>query len=164
MRRTCLFLASRVAMLAAGCYSPDGGLMPSTGRGFVYQSTPMQPTTVSLIDTRTQEAFFSMDIPPGKQLQFNFLSGGGDDPVYTPDRMVYAVWEIGNQIGTLDNQLTCPPASCRRIDVTFRKAPEWSTPDNEVRLRTDEAADRPPYFTPKGGQLPEAGGKYIYDK
>ena len=149
--RTALLLA---AALLTGCYAPDGGFMPGSGRGFVYESTPMRPLTISVIDTRTQEPFFVMEIPPGKQLTFNFLQGGGDDPVLTPDRMTYAVWDNGTQFGHMDNQLTCPPASCRRIDVEIREAPEWPEPDPAVRLRTDQAADRPPYATPKGGKLP----------
>lgn len=153
-----------ILMLLAGCYAPDGGLMPSTGRGFTYISTSMKPVTVTVIDTRTQEAFFAMDVPPGKQLTFNFLEGGGDDPVYTPNRMVYAVWESGEQLGSLDNQLTAPPYSCCRIDVSFREAPEWPDADPEVRLRTDQAADRPPHFTPAGGKLPDSASRNVYDK
>ena len=150
-----------VPLLLVGCYAPDGGFMPGSGRGFVYESTPMRPLTISVIDTRTQEPFFVMRLPPGKQLTFNFLQGGGDDPVLTPDRMVYAVWDNGMQFGHLDNQLTCPPASARRIEVDIREAPEWPEPDPAVRLRTDQAADRPPYATPQGGQLPpKSEGKY----
>lgn len=157
-------LVSALAALAllGGCYSPDGGLMPSTGRGFTYISTPMEPVSVAVVDTRTQEAFFAMDIPPGKQLTLNFIEGGGDDPIYTPNRMVYAVWKSGEQIGSLDNQLTAPPYSCCRIDVSFRKAPEWPEPDDEVRLRTDQMADRPPHFTPAGGKVPDTGSRH-YD-
>jgi len=142
-----------------GCYAPDGGFMAASGRGFTYQSTSMQPLTISVIDTRTEEPFFTMEIPPGKQLTFNFKSGGGDDPVYTPDRMVYAVWDNGEMIGHLDNQLTCPNASCRRIDVEIRKGPVWPEPDPAVRLRTDQAADRPAYATDKGGPIPDANKK-----
>ena len=147
------FLIAAIA-LPAGCYAPDGGFMPSSGRGFVYESTSMRPLTISVVDTRTQEPFFVMEVPAGKQLTFNFLQGGGDDPVLTPDRMIYAVWDNGTQFGHLDNQLTCPPASCRRIDVAIRESPEWPEPDPAVRLRTDQAADRPPYATPQGGKLP----------
>ncbi|MBX3355447.1 MAG: hypothetical protein KF724_07085 [Phycisphaeraceae bacterium] len=147
-----------------GCYQPDGGWMKTSGRGFTYISTPMQPMTVAVVDTRTEEAFFAMDIPPGKQLTFNFLEGGGDDPVYTPNRMVWAVWDAGTSIGHLDNQITAPPYSCCRIDVSIRKAPEWSDEDPAVRLRTDQLADRPPYFTPAGGKLPDPASRFVYDK
>jgi len=153
-----------VVFLLAGCYNTDGGWMKSTGRGFTYISTPMQPTSVAVIDTRTQEAFFAMDIPPGKQLSLNFIEGGGDDPVYTPNRMVYAVWEPNTYIGSLDNQITAPPYSCCRIDVSYRKAPEWPDADPEVRLRTDQLADRPPHFTPAGGKLPDPASRNVYDR
>ncbi len=152
-----LFMFS-IATLA-GCYAPDGGFMATSGRGFVYQSTSMRPLTVSVVDTRTEEAFFTMELPPGKQLTFNFLEGGGDDPAYTPDRMVYAIWDNGTVAGHLDNQMTCPPASCRRIDLEIRKSPVWPEPDPAVRLRTDQTADRPSYATDQGGPIPDAKSK-----
>ncbi|MFZ4721988.1 MAG: hypothetical protein ACOYMI_02420 [Phycisphaerales bacterium] len=156
MRHGC-FLATLTLAIATltGCYAPDGGFMPGSGRGYTYQSTSMSPLTISVTDTRTEEAFFVMELPPGKQLTFNFLQGGGDDPVYTPDRMIYAVWDNGTAMGHLDNQITCPPASCRRINVDIRKAPVWPEPDPAVRLRTDQEADRPSYATPKGGTMPD---------
>ena len=156
MRHGC-FLATLALAFATltGCYGPDGGFMPGSGRGYTYQSTSMTPLTISVTDTRTEEAFFTMELPPGKQLTFNFLQGGGDDPVYTPDRMIYAVWDNGTVMGHLDNQITCPPASCRRINVDIRKAPVWPEPDPAVRLRTDQEADRPAYGTPKGGPMPD---------
>ena len=146
-----------IALLStlASCYSPSGGFMPSSGRGYTYISTSMQPLTISVVDVRTKEAFFKMDIPPGQQLTFNFLEGGGDDPVNTPDRMVYAVWVAGEENGKLDNQLTCPPAAARRIDYFIRPGPIWPEPDATARLRTDQAADRPPYATTQGGKIPQ---------
>ena len=49
------FLPFLVVSLAAltGCYAPDGGFNPTSGRGFTYESTSMRPLTVSVIDTRT---------------------------------------------------------------------------------------------------------------
>ncbi len=145
-----------IALLStlASCYSPSGGFMPSSGRGYTYISTSMRAVIISIVDVRTEEAFFTMEIPPGQQLTFNFLEGGGDDPVYTPDRMVWAVWVAGEENGKLDNQLTCPPAAARRIDYDIRKGPIWPEPDATARLRTDQAADRPPYATTQGGKIP----------
>ena len=144
-----------IALLStiASCYNPGGGFMPASGRGFTYISTSMQPLTVTVVDVRTQKAFFSMEIPPGQQLTFHFLPGGGDDPVSTPDRMVYAVWVAGTQDGKLDNQLTCPPAAARRIDVDIRKGPIWPEPDATTRLRTDREADQPPPSMPQDGKV-----------
>ncbi|MCE9619456.1 MAG: hypothetical protein K8R92_06070 [Planctomycetes bacterium] len=141
----------------AGCYAPDGGLMPNSGRGYTYISTSMQPLTITVVDARTDEAFFIMEIPPGQQLTFNFLQGGGDDPIYSPDRMVYAVWEGGEQFGSLNNQLSCPPAAARRIEMDIRKPPVWPEPDAASRLRrirTDQVETLPPYATTQGGRIP----------
>ncbi len=157
MNRLLRLILPGLLAAVAGCYAPDGGAMPNSGRGFTYISTSMQPLTISVIDARTDEAFFIMDIPPGQQLTFNFLQGGGDDPVYTPDRMVYAVWEAGTYFGNLDNQLSCPPAAARRIEVDIRKPPVWPEPDATTRLRrirTDQAATLPPYATTQGGTVP----------
>ncbi len=136
-----------------GCYNPGGGFMPQTGRGFTYISTSMQPLTISVIDVRNDQAFFSMEIPPGQQLTFNFLPGGGDDPIITPDRMVYAVWPAGTQNGTLDNLLTCPPASARRIEMDIRKGPIWPEPDPSVRLRTDRGDEPGPTSNPQDDRV-----------
>ena len=79
----------------------------------------------------------------------------GDDPVMTPDRMMYEVFETGVQTGRLGNMMTVPNAACRRIDVSIRDGTELAEQPPELRLRVDEEADRPAWWTPKGGPLPE---------
>ncbi len=115
--------------LLVGCYTTDGGMFPTSGRGYVYISTPTRPVTITLVDTRNQETFFRMDIPPGKQLTFKFLEGSGSGSRAEPTKMVWEVWDEKTEFGSLDNQLICPPSSCRRIDVSFRPAPEDLPPD-----------------------------------
>jgi hypothetical protein len=152
------------AVLLTGCYAPDGGVMPTTGRGFTYVSTPYMPVTVSVIDTRSEEPFFVMAIPPGQQLTFRFIEGGGDDQVWTPDRMQWELFAQKSYSGSLNNQLTCPPANARRIDVALRESPEEPpTPDTE-RLRVDQfgTGEKPEWWTPAGGPLP-TGRARIYD-
>ena len=140
--------ASLLASIAvvAGCYSTSGGFMPHTGGGFTYESTSLLPTTVTLLDgcKRTDShpngtPFFIMEIPPGKQLTFNFEEDGGDDPAVRPARMMYSVWKKGTQTGSLENVLSCPPASCRRIEVSYRPAPEQARPDESYRLQVGDA-------------------------
>ena len=62
MRHGC-FLATLALAFATltGCYGPDGGFMPGSGRGYTYQSTSMSPLTISVTDTRTEEAFFVLE-------------------------------------------------------------------------------------------------------
>jgi hypothetical protein len=134
-------VVSLVACSVCGCYSPDGAFMPSTGRGFTYISTPTQPVTVTLIDTRTNESFYKMDIPAGQQLTFRFSDGTttNDSAKAKPVTMSWGMWAAGDQVGSLRNQMTAPPASCRRIDITYRTAPEDPPPDPTLLLPPDAA-------------------------
>ena len=144
--------ASLVALSAAiaGCYSTSGGFMPHTGGGFTYESTSLLPTTVTVMnacerspDHPNGTPFFIMEIPPGKQLTFNFDAEGGDDPANRPARMMYSLWKIGTQTGSLDNIMSCPGKACRKIVVDYRPAPEQARPDESYRLQVDADAPGP---------------------
>jgi len=138
----------------AGCYGPRGAIYPYTGNGYTYVSSEMNPVTITLIDTRTEEPFFKMEIPVGKQLTLNFLEGKGDDPVLRPDRMVYAIMDAGTATGRLTNQLTCPPQGSRRIVYDLREAPEAREAPPAYDERIDGVKGRPAWWTPQGGELP----------
>jgi len=161
--RTLVASTALVAVIAAaGCYAPDGGFMPASGRGFTYVSTPMKPLTITLVDVRTEEPFFAVAIPPGQQLTFRFLEGKGDDPVWTPDRMQWELYPKVTTMGQLSNQMTCPPASCRRIDVSIRQAPEDPEVQPHEQPLTRDPDGKPVWWTPEGGPLPESDPR-IYD-
>ena len=141
-------LASSVPL--SGCYNTSGGYMPMTGGGFTYESTPLLPTTVTVLNSCERSAqhpngtpFFIMEIPPGKQLTFNFEEDGGDDPVQRPARMMYSLWKKGTQTGSLDNVLSCPGRDCRKIVVSYRPAPEQARPDESYRLQAGKDAPGP---------------------
>ena len=146
------------------CYAPDGGFMPASGRGFTYISTPFKPLTITLVDVRTEEPFFVVAIPPGQQLTFKFIEGKGDHQVWTPDLMEWQLFDEPSTFGKLGNQMTVPPASARRIDVSLRPAPEDPpAPDNE-ELRIVDPLDpkAPEWWTPEGGKAPDSRAR-IYD-
>ncbi len=165
MLLTCLTPGAAAALLAAGgCYSPGGGLLPRTGAAQTYWSTEIMPATVTIVDTRTEEAIFSIEIPVGKQLTFDFVEGEGDDPVMTPDLMRYQVFDLGTSIGKLRNSLTVPNRSCRRIDVDYRPAPEYRPVPPEQAMRLDDRSGRPGWWTPRGGPIPDIDAALtIYD-
>jgi hypothetical protein len=152
-----LALGLGFASLAAlsACHRPHGATMAYTGGSYTYYSYEMKPKTVRVVDLRTNEVVFSMDIPPGKQLTMDFVEGKGDDPIYTPDLLRYEVFDMGTTIGKLHNVMTVPSASNRRIDVYLREGPEYITVPPERALRTDEMEDRPDWWTPAGGELPD---------
>ena len=141
MNKALLAAGLTVTAVMVGCYSTSGGWLPRTGGGFTYVSTSAQPMTIAVVNTceRTEShpngsPFFIMENPPGKQLTFNFDEKGGDDPALRPARMMYAVWEAPNGTGSLDSVLSCPPSACRRIDISYRPAPEQPRPDESYRL------------------------------
>ncbi|MDX2116307.1 MAG: hypothetical protein SFZ24_11910 [Planctomycetota bacterium] len=108
-------------VLCAGCHS-EGGSMYSADK-FTYLSHEWQPWTVTLIDTRTGESLWSVDVPVGKQLVFGFREGAGPNQ-FKPDMMDWGLWEAGRSYGTRDNQLPVPPAKSRRIEPSLRPTPE----------------------------------------
>ena len=154
-RATILALGLAASALLAGCYRPQGAWMPSTGAAATYFSYEMAPKSIRIVDLRSEEVVFAMDIPPGKQLTFDFVEGEGDDPVYTPDLMRYEVFDQGTQTGKLTNAMSVPRGSDRRIDVLMRQGPEYMSAAPDRTLRTDELADRPEWWTPQGGELPD---------
>lgn len=151
------------AMALFGCHAPGGGFLPFTGGSSTYYSTESRPTTITLIDTNTEEAIFSIEIPVGKQLSLDFVADAGDDSVLTPDLMRYQIFEIGTRVGRLRNALTVPGAASRRIDVTFRQAPEMAIAPPDEALRSDQPQGEATWWTPQGGQLPPDAGRTIYD-
>jgi len=144
-----------VIVATAGCYRPQGQLMNASGAASTYWSTETAPKTVRLRDLRSDEIVFTMDIPVGKQLVLDFVEGKGDDEVYTPDLMRYEVMDLGNTTGKLKSAMSVPNFSSRRIEVDIRTGTEYAAESPNRSLRVDELADRPDWWTPKGGELPE---------
>jgi len=148
---------------ATGCHTPSGGWMPYTGGSSTYYSTETSPKTVTIVNLTTNEEVFSLDIPAGKQLTFDFVSEAGDDEVYRPDLMRYAVWDIGTTMGKLNRSLTVPNAASRRIDVAIRSGYEYAPAEPGRELRSDEISDRADWWTPQGGEMPVNRSTVIYD-
>lgn len=111
-----------LAFVLTGCASKPGGSGWSIDR-FVYQSHEWQPWTVTLVDTRTGESLWSVDVPVGRQLVVGFRKGVGPNP-YKPDMMYWGITEYGRGVARRDNQIPVPPAHARRLDPTLRPTPE----------------------------------------
>jgi rhodanese-related sulfurtransferase len=155
-----------LALLAptTGCYRPQGGLMPYTGAASTYISYETQQKSVQIIDVRSGDVVFSMDIPAGKQLTMDFVEDEGDDPVLSPDLLRYEIFDAGKKTGKLHNVMSVPPAHSRRIEVQVRTGIEYTKPASDRELRTDEVMDRPEWWTPAGGALEEdVRGLHNYD-
>lgn len=108
-------------LLLGGCNNP-GGTGWSMDR-FVYQSHEWQPWTVSLIDARTGENLWSVDVPVGKQLVMGFRQGSGPNQ-FKPDIMYWGITEFGRGVSRTSNQMPVPAAHSRRIEPVLRPTPE----------------------------------------
>ena len=57
---------SLLSFALTGCYTPQGGLMPSSVGSLTYYSTAEEPKSISVIDLRNGDNVFEMKIPVGK--------------------------------------------------------------------------------------------------
>jgi hypothetical protein len=112
-------------MLLTGCntYKPGGALQSHDT--FTYFSEAHTPVTVTVIDTRTKEAIFVNEVPVGKQLVIRFYDEQNDSNVVRPAAMRWEVMPLGQTGGELDSVMAVPGPDARRVDVAFRKAPEY---------------------------------------
>jgi hypothetical protein len=69
----------------------------------------------------------------------------------------------GKRYGKLGNSMTVPNAASRRLEMTLRQGVEYTAASAMRPLRTDEAADRPSWWTPEGGPMPENRTVEMYD-
>lgn len=109
------------ALTSTACHY-QGGPRYSADR-FTYESSSWYPKTVSLIDTRTGQTVWTVDIPVGEQLVVGFSRGTGPNEFNT-DEIVWGLMPAGQRFGTRDNRMPCPPSGVRRLDVALRPAPE----------------------------------------
>lgn len=124
-----LALIMTPAALAGGCYSPGGTWMSVDA--YCYESHSFQPWTVSVIDTRTRQAVFSIDVPVGQELVMKFSEDDGDtvepgdkpSPIY-PDMLRWDLWPIGQRLGEPQRQVVVPARQHRLLDTKLRKIPE----------------------------------------
>jgi hypothetical protein len=123
-------LAVVVAAVLAGAVGGCSPWRPSGPVGsqdeYTYYSTPHQPQTVTLLDTRSGEKLWSVEIPVGQQLSMRF-SNEYNQEAKGQDVMRWKLFPQGQKFGRLDNRMAVPPASSRRLDVTLRPGPEYAT-------------------------------------
>ena len=125
MTRNRLGVMAMAGVLAlGGCYY-EGGPLSSQDR-FTYVSRPFQPWTVDLVDVRTGETIWSVDVPVGQQLVVDFQaakSGQTKDP-WRPDTMLWDVMPEGRRFGALANKISVPASNARRLEPKLRAVPE----------------------------------------
>ena len=108
----------------AGTYLTESGAKRSLDQ-YTYISRPHEPKTISLIDTRTDEVIWTVDIPVGSQLSMRFIPNHDKDNSFTPDLLRWEIWDERRFAGRMTNSMPVPAADVRRIDMTVRESPEF---------------------------------------
>lgn len=156
-----------IATTMVGCqmYAPGGNpFFNGPNSAATWESTEEFPKTVTLIDTRSGERLFVMEIPVGKKLVIDFVKDSGDNTVLTPDLMMWEVFSSDVGYGPLSNSMTVPNGWSRRIDVTLRESSEYANPISDRPLRIDEVNDQPDWWTPEGGLIDATHPSNGYDE
>lgn len=120
MRIACLAPLALLA-LSACTYEPGGG--SSSNDTFTYRSTATQPQTVTLVNCCTGEKLWVCEVPVGQQVVVRFRDRGSSETT-GQDVMKWEIMPWNRFAGGLSNELSVPPASCRRLDVSLRAIPE----------------------------------------
>lgn len=123
-----LFLIGAISLLAgsalSGCSSYQTyGPWWSGNAPLTFESTPHQPKTLSLIDIRTGETLWSVDVPVGKELVVKFRENVNKGETMT-DVMEWGILDFNAHSGDLENSIPAPPREARRLDMTLRPHPE----------------------------------------
>jgi len=125
MTRTVTRAATALALCAVllptgGCFYTRGGPWYSGNAPLTYVSTPTSPKTVSVIDTRTGETVWSMDVPAGKKLVLKFDENENEGQALSAS-MDWRLFDDPDQIrGGMTDSTPAPPVSARRVDMTLR--------------------------------------------
>ena len=151
----------------AGCqmYTPGGNpFFNGPDSAATYQSSEEFPKTVTIIDTRSGEQIFVMEIPVGKKLVIDFIEDEGNNAVLTPDLMQWEVFSHDISYGPLSSSMTVPNRWSRRLDVTIRDSSEYANPPSDRPLSVDEVNDQPDWWTAEGGDLDTSDPVSGYDQ
>jgi len=147
-------MTSRSYVLFAACLGLMGALLSGCSASLdahTYESTPMLPMTVTVVDSTTGESLWAMDVPVNQKLRVRFYDDRRPDDV-SGNRTAMMRWELTStdkSTGKLRNEIAVPQAHSRRIDVTLRDIPEYATSGAYVPPTTNSA---PPPST--GEMLP----------
>ena len=131
MRTTAAAFAVSIALsagLLAGCGGGAGGNAISDD-SYLYESRPYSPKTVELVDIRTDEVVWAIDVPVGWDLKMDFgedsVNGDGVGIARMEWKLVPNQVRGKNQSGSFFG----PPRQARRVDMSLRDAPEYPSGD-----------------------------------
>lgn len=102
-----------------------------------YVSTSEQPKTVSLIDTRTDEVMWTVEVPVGRKLVVRFVNNYYPQNRSFPDQMRWDLIDPDAVYGGLANEMPVPTS--RRLQMELRTPGEFA-PNDRPRTASTPAA------------------------
>jgi len=132
--RLALTLASLSLVLSCvpGCFyikqltkrSPGGNT--TSDDTYTYVSTPYEPLTVTLYDTRDQEPLWTVDVPIDSKVTIRFRENKiREGTPRRPDIMDWVIYDQEDRWERLENSMAVPPAWARLLRVSLRNGPEY---------------------------------------
>lgn len=110
-------------LAAAGC-NWESGTGFSQNR-FIYRSNAWRPQTLTLVDTRTGEVLWSLDVPVGQQAVVGFHKNVYEDTnQIMPDELYWGLMPADDMVKGPSSRMPCPPADSRLLEVSLRPTPE----------------------------------------
>ena len=144
-----------------GCWHNEGGPGYSND-SHTYISNAWRPWTVTLVDTRTGEAVWSVDIPVDQQLSIRFRKGDGPSDEL-PDMMDWGLMDAGKKYGHRKNRLPVPGPDARLLKPTLRPTPEMpgailtkapEAPDEIIETMPHDMSDESPMMEEPMDDMP----------
>jgi len=141
-----LALAALALSLASmpGCFyvkqltsrSPGGNM--TSDDTFTYISTPYEPLTLTLYDTRDNEPLWTVDVPINSKVTVRFRENKiKEGTPRRPDIMDWVIFDQEDRWERLENSMAVPPAWARLLRVSLRSGPEYPPPPIEDKTFPD---------------------------
>lgn len=127
-RSTAVTTVLAACALALGACSLDkiGGNTWSTD-SYTYRSEPYAPKTIEVIDVRTDEVVWAIDIPVGWQLDMKFSDDNINSDGIGSSTMKWKLYPHQVKGKDSSGDFIAPPRYARRVDLVLREAPEAPT-------------------------------------
>ena len=123
-------MTAATTVLAACALTLGACSMDATGGdtwskdSYTYRSTPFAPKTIELVDVRTEEVIWALDIPAGWELEMSFGEDNINSDGVAASNMNWKLKPYQVRGKSQSGKFIAPPRGSRRVDMVLRESPE----------------------------------------
>lgn len=125
-----VLLAALPVAALTGCNPYDEGGAGGAYDTFSYVSTPNQPKTITIVDTRDASVIWTYEVPVGRKLVISFYADRFENNPNRPDLMRWGEMPASARYGDLHNEMAMTHS--RRVDMVLRE-PGESAPGAKIK-------------------------------